>query len=167
MPWRITFDGPLADAKPLPEMMPLWTELNILRLQTKDHATKIKTHHTQHDKLSDQYGKQNAELVALKQEMNVMKENVVNDTATRKHLRSVIAIQKKWGNQAETLRNQIEDTKPELIECKNNKRTPTEMQRAELQRLKEVHDASRAPVTDEEKQVVLKTVEAFDATETQ
>ena len=40
------------------------------------------------------------------------------------------------------------------------------MQRAELQRLKEVHIASRAPVTDEEKQVVFKAVEAFDATET-
>ena len=138
-----------------------------LRDKSKNDRETIRTQHTQHNKLLDQFWKQNAELVALEQNMNVMKENAVNDTATIKHLRAVIAIQRKWDNEAETLKKEIEDMKRELIECKKNKRTPTEMQHAELQRLKKVHDASRAPVTDEEKQVVLKAVEAADATETQ
>ena len=138
-----------------------------MRDQSKNDRETIRTQHTQHNKLLDQFWKQNAELVALKQNMNVMKENAVNDTATIKHLRAVIAIQRKWDNEAETLKKKIEDMKLELIECKKNKRTPTEMQHAELQRLKKVHDASRAPVTDEEKQEVLKAVEAADATETQ
>ena len=153
-------------------------ELVYMRDHTKDQAWRIRTQHTQHNKLLDQLWKQNAELVALKQNMNVMKENAVNDTATIKHLRAEIAkgtatikclnnsiaIHKRWELSTE---KQIEDMKLELIECKKNTRTPTEMQHAELQRLTKVHDASRAPVTDEEKQEVSKAVEAADATETQ
>ena len=166
IPFYITPDGkPIED----PELgfMDRGEELVYMRDHTKDQAWQIRTQHTQHNKLLDQFWKQNAELVALKQNMNVMKEDAVDDTATIKTLRAVIAIQRKWDNEAETLKKKIEDMKLELIECKKNKRTPTEMQHAELQRLKKVHDASRAPVTDEEKQEVLKAVEAADATETQ
>ena len=166
IPFYITPDGkPIED----PELgfMDRGEELVYMRDHTKDQAWQIRTQHTQHNKLLDQFWKQNAELVALKQNMNVMKENAVNDTLTLKHLRAVIAIQRKWDNEAQTLKKEIEDMKLELIECKKNKRTPTEMQHAELQRLKKVHDASRAPMTDEEKQVVLKAVEAADARETQ
>ena len=59
-----------------------------------------------------------------------MKEDAVNDTLTIKHLRAVIAIQTKWDNEAQTLKKEIEDMKLELIECKKNKRTPTEVQYA-------------------------------------
>ena len=166
IPFYITPDGkPIED----PELgfMDRGEELVYMRDHTKDQAWQIRTQHTQHNKLLDQFWKQNAELVALKQNMNVTKEDAVDDTATIKTLRAVIAIQRKWDNEAETLKKEIEDMKLELIECKKNKRTPTEMQHAELQRLKKVHDASRAPMTDEEKQVVLKAVEAADATETQ
>jgi hypothetical protein len=183
-PMRVTSDGkPIMDMER--DMMELGEELVTLRDQSKNDRETIRTQHTQHKKLSqdfllrcDQFWKQNAELVALNQNMNVMKENAVNDTATIKHLRAEIAkgtatikclnnsiaIHKRWELSTE---KQIEDMKLELIECKKNKRTPTEMQHAELQRLKKVHDASRAPVTDEEKQEVLKAVEAADATETQ
>jgi hypothetical protein len=165
-PMRVTSDGkPIMDMER--DMMELGEELVTLRDQSKNDRETIRTQHTQHNKLRDQFWKQNAELVALNQNMNVMKEDAVNDTLTIKHLRAVIAIQRKWDNEAETLKKEIEDMKLELIECKKNKRTPTEMQHAELQRLKKVHDASRAPVTDEEKQEVLKAVEAADATETQ
>jgi hypothetical protein len=165
-PMRVTSDGkPIMDMEW--DMMELGEELVTLRDQSKNDRETIRTQHTQHNKLRDQFWKQNAELVALNQNMNVMKEDAVNDTLTIKHLRAVIAIQRKWDNEAQTLKKQIEDMKLELIECKKNKRTPTEMQHAELQRLKKVHDASRAPVTDEEKQEVLKAVEAADATETQ
>ena len=147
-----------------------------MRLQPKLDATTIKTHHMQHDRLIDKYWKQHTEVVALKQEMNAMQNDVVNDTATIKHLRSVIAIQRKGhavmlgteselNKQVDTLQNEIEDMKLQSFECKN--RTPTEMQRAEFQRLKEVHDASRAPITEDEKQVLLNAVEDFDAAETQ
>ena len=176
-PMRVTSDGkPKMDMER--DMMELGEELVTLRDQSKNDRETIRTQHTQHNKLRDQFWKQNAELVALNQNMNVMKENAVNDTATIKHLRAEIAkgtatikclnnsiaIHKRWELSTE---KQIEDMKLELIECKKNQRTPTEMQHAELQRLKKVHDASRAPVTDEEKQEVLKAVEAADATETQ
>ena len=165
-PMRVTSDGkPKMDMER--DMMELGEELVTLRDQSKNDRETIRTQHTQHNKLRDQFWKQNAELVALNQNMNVMKEDAVNDTLTIKHLRAVIAIQRKWDNEAQALKKEFEDMKLELIECKKNQRTPTEMQHAELQRLKKVHDASRAPVTDEEKQEVLKAVEAADATETQ
>ena len=148
IPFYITPDGkPIED----PELgfMDRGEELVYMRDHTKDQAWQIRTQHTQHNKLLDQFWKQNAELVALNQNMNVMKEDAVNDTLTIKHLRAVIAIQRKWDNEAQALKKEFEDMKLELIECKKNQRTPTEMQHAELQRLKKVHDASRAPMTDE------------------
>ena len=162
-PMRVTSDGkPKMDMER--DMMELGEELVTLRDQSKNDRETIRTQHTLHKKLS--------------QDFLHMKENAVNDTATIKHLRAEIAkgtatikclnnsiaIHKRWELSTE---KQIEDMKLELIECKKNKRTPTEMQHAELQRLKKVHDASRAPVTDKEKQEVLKAVEAADATETQ
>ena len=162
-PMRVTSDGkPKMDMER--DMMELGEELVTLRDQSKNDRETIRTQHTLHKKLS--------------QDFLHMKENAVNDTATIKHLRAEIAkgtatikclnnsiaIHKRWELSTE---KQIEDMKLELIECKKNQRTPTEMQHAELQRLKKVHDASRAPVTDKEKQEVLKAVEAADATETQ
>ena len=96
------------DRKPIedPEVgfMDRGEELVYMRDHTKDQAWQIRTQHTQHNKLLDQFWKQNAELVALKQNMNVMKENAVNDTLTIKHLRAVIAIQRKWDNEAQALK---------------------------------------------------------------
>ena len=124
IPFMITPDGkPIED----PELgfMDRGEELVYMRDHTKDQAWRIRTQHTQHNKLRDQFWKQNAELVALNQNMNVMKENAVDDTATIKNLRAVIAIQRKWDNEAETLKKEIAGMKLELIECKKNKRTPT------------------------------------------
>ena len=67
-------------------------KLVYMRDRTKDQAETIRTHHTRYDKLLDQYWEQNAERVALKQDMHVMKENVMNATAMIKHLRAAIAI---------------------------------------------------------------------------
>ena len=158
-PMRFTSDGKTM-MDPELDLMEFGDDLVYMRDRTKDQADTIRTHHTRYNKLLDQYWDQNAELVALKQDMDVMKEKAVNDTATIKCLKNSIAIHKRWELSTE---KQIEDMKLEFIECKKNKRTPTEMQHAELQRLKKVHDASRAPVTDEEKQEVLKAVEAADA----
>ena len=90
-PMRVTSDGnPIMD--PELDVMELGDKLVYMRDRTKDQAETIRTHHTRYDKLLDQYWEQNAEHVALKQDMHVMKENVMNATAMIKHLRAAIAI---------------------------------------------------------------------------